>query len=168
MPPAHVLAWRRRAAALALPALLGACTGEPIGWAADQQQICSPPPPFRETAPADPYQQAVARDECIHNWAYRLARSDDDAEAVVGAVIGACRASIDRSATMVAAGDPEAERFYLAEFERASRERALFRVVQARAGRCSLEPRAIGAEAEAVAAPANQAEAQGGEGNVQQ
>lgn len=138
--------------------MLGACTGEPIGWTADQQQICSPPPPFREVAPADPYQQAVARDECIHNWAYRLARSDDGAEAVVGAVIGACRTSIDRSATMVAAGDPEAERFYLAEFERASRERALFRVVQARAGRCSLEPRAI--QAQAVAPPANQAETQ--------
>lgn len=156
----------RRAAAFALLAMLGACTGEPIGWTADQQQICSPPPPFREVAPADAYQQAVARDECIHNWAYRLARSDDEAEAVVGAVIGACRTSIDRSATMVAAGDPEAERFYLAEFERASRERALFRVVQARAGRCSLEPRAI--EAEAVAPQADQAEAQGEGQNVQQ
>jgi hypothetical protein len=147
----------RRAAALALLALLGACTGEPIGWAADQAQICSPPPPFRESAPADAYQQAVARDECIHNWAYRLSRSEDDAEAVVGAVVGACRTSIDRSATMVAEGDPEAERFYLAEFERASRERALFRIVQARAGRCSLEPRSVEAEAPA---PANQAQPQ--------
>jgi len=147
-----------RAAALAMLALLGACTSEPFGWTADQEQICSPPPPFRETAPADAYQQAVARDECIHNWSYRLARSSDDAEAVVGAVLGACRTSIDRSATMVAEGDPEAERFYRAEFERASRERALFRVVQARAGRCSLEPRAAGAEA---AAPAdNQAQAE--------
>ena len=106
----------------------------------------------------------MARDECIHNWAYRLARSDDSAEAVVGAVIGACRTSIDRSATMVAAGDPEAERFYLAEFERASRERALFRIVQARAGRCSLEPRAI----EPAASPVNQAEVQSNQQNVQQ
>ena len=162
MPFARRLAVPRRAAALAALGLLGACTGQPIGWTADQQQICSPPPPFREVAPADPYQQAVARDECIHNWAYRLARSDDDAEAVVGAVIGACRTSIDRSATMVAEGDPEAERFYLAEFERGSRERALFRVVQARAGRCSLEPRAV--DAEAFAPPANQVESQ----NVQQ
>ena len=162
MPFARHLAVPRRAAALAVLGLLGACTGQPIGWTADQQQICSPPPPFRETAPADAYQQAVARDECIHNWAYRLSRSDDDAEAVVGAVIGACRTSIDRSATMVAAGDPEAERFYLAEFERASRERALFRIVQARAGRCSLEPRAF--EAEAAAAPASLGPAE----NVQQ
>ena len=166
MPFTRRLALSRRAAVLPLLGLVAACTGQPIGWAADQQQICSPPPPFRETAPADPYQQAVARDECIHNWAYRLSRSDDDAEAVVGAVIGACRTSIDRSATMVAEGDPEAERFYLAEFERASRERALFRIVQARAGRCSLEPRAI--EAEAVAPPANQAEAPSAEQNVQQ
>ena len=166
MPPVRLPFLPRPAAALALLALLGACTGEPIGWAADQQQICSPPPPFREIAPADAYQQAVARDECIHNWAYRLSRSNDDAEAVVGAVIGACRTSIDRSATMVAAGDPEAERFYLAEFERASRERALFRVVQARAGRCSLEPRAI--VAEAVVTPANQVEAQSDQQNAQQ
>ena len=166
MPPACSRLLPRRIAAIALVALLGACTAEPVGWTADRQQICSPPPPFREVAPADAYQQAVARDECIHNWAYRLSRSQDDAEAVVGAVIGACRTSIDRSATMVAAGDPEAERFYLAEFERSSRERALFRVVQARAGRCSLEPRAI--EAQAVAPQGNQAEDQGAGQNSEQ
>lgn len=141
----HLLSAPGRSAALATLATLAACTGEPVGWAAQNQQICSPPPPFREAAPADAYQQAVARDECIHNWAYRLARSPDQADAVVGAVLGACRTSIVRSATMVAEGDPEAERFYLADFERSSRERALFRVVQARAGRCSLEPRATAA-----------------------
>lgn len=155
-----------RLAALGPLALIGACTAEPAGWTADQQRICSPPPPFREAAPADAYQQAVARDECIHNWAYRLARSNDDAEAVVGAVIGACRTSIDRSATMVAAGDPEAERFYLAQFERASRERALFRIVQARAGRCSLEPRAI--EPEPAAPSAEPAQPDNAQSNVQQ
>jgi hypothetical protein len=133
--------------------LVGACSAEPIGWTGADAGICSPPPRFREAAPTDAYQQAVARDECIHAWAYRLARSTDAAEAVVGAVLGACRTPIARSATMVAEGDPEAERFYLAEFERTSRERALFRVVQARAGRCSLEPRA----SEGVDEPANAA-----------
>lgn len=98
--------------------------------------LCDPIPPPRQQPAANAYQQAIQRDECIHRWGYRLAAAPDDADAVVGAVIGACRAQIDRSATLLGEGDEEAERYYLTEMERVARERALYRVVQARAGKC--------------------------------
>jgi hypothetical protein len=98
--------------------------------------MCAPVPPARQEAAANAYQQAIQRDECIHRWAYQFARAPDDADIVVGAVIGACRAQIDRSATLLGNGDADAERWYLAEMERVARERALYRIVQARAGNC--------------------------------
>jgi hypothetical protein len=52
-------------------------------------------------------------------------------------VVGACRPQIDRSATLLANGNESAESYYLGEMERVARERALYRVVQARAGNCS-------------------------------
>ena len=107
-----------------------------LATAEGNRGICAPLPPVRQEAAADAYQQAIQRDECIHLWAYRLAHAPDEAEAVVGAVIGACRAQIDRSATILGNGDSEAERWYLSEMERVARERALYRVIQARAGNC--------------------------------
>lgn len=104
---------------------------------ADGESLCAPVPAARTDQAPNAYQQAVQRDECIHRWSYRFARVPDSAEAVVGAVIGACRAQIDRSATLLGEGDDEAERFYLAEMEKAAKERALYRVIQARAGNCS-------------------------------
>ena len=101
------------------------------------ESLCAPVPAARTDQAANAYQQAVQRDECIHRWSYRFARVPDSAESVVGAVIGACRAQIDRSATMLGEGDDSAERFYLAEMEKAAKERALYRVIQARAGNCS-------------------------------
>ena len=98
--------------------------------------ICAAVPALRQEAAANAYQQAIQRDECIHRWGYRFAATPDQADSVVGAVIGACRAQIDRSATLLGEGDPEAERYYLAEMERVARERALYRVIQARAGNC--------------------------------
>ena len=100
------------------------------------KNICAPAPPLRQQPAANAYEQAIQRDECIHRWSYAFSRTPDTAEAVVGAVVGACRADINRSATLLGNGDPEAERWYLGEMERAARERALYRVIQARAGRC--------------------------------
>lgn len=121
-----------------LAALIGGCgdVRASLAEATGEDALCAPVPPVRQEAAANAYQQAVQRDECIHRWAYRFAGVPDDAEAVVGAVIGACRAQIDRSATMLGEGDSEAERWYLSEMERTSRERAMYRVIQARAGNC--------------------------------
>jgi hypothetical protein len=107
-----------------------------LAEASGDQGICVPVPPLRQEPAANAYQQAIQRDECIHRWGYRFAVTPDDADTVVGAVIGACRAQIDRSATMLGEGDAEAERYYLTEMERVARERALYRVIQARAGNC--------------------------------
>jgi hypothetical protein len=134
---------RKRAAGgvrlVALTAALAACSdmrsdddrSQPVAG------LCAPIPPVREKPAENAYEQAIQRDECIHRYAYLFARARDDADAVVGAVIGACRGPIDRSATMLGAGDPQAERWYLTEMERVARERALYRVIQARAGHCS-------------------------------
>lgn len=123
-------------AALALTALaLAGCTEFQAAQASDPG-LCAAIPPPRQDPAANAYQQAIQRDECIHRWSYRFAQAPDDAGSIVGAVIGACRAQISRSATMLAEGDPDADRFYLAEMEQASKERALYRVIQARAGNC--------------------------------
>jgi len=129
---------RTAAPLLALCVLLSGCAElqESLGEAPADKGICAPVPPLRQEAAANAYQQAIQRDECIHRWSYRFAAAPDTAESVAAAVIGACRAQIDRSATMLGEGDPEAERWYLAEMERVARERALYRVVQARAGAC--------------------------------
>jgi hypothetical protein len=108
-----------------------------LAEAGGSRGLCAPLPEAREEAAANSYQQAVQRDECIHRWSYAFAKAPDPADAVVGAVIGACRAQIDRSATMLGEGDSEAERWFLEQMERAARERALYRVIQARAGNCS-------------------------------
>lgn len=129
-----------RTAVAAAAALLATGCGElktSLAEAGGGETLCAPVPAVRADQAANAYQQAVQRDECIHRWSYRFARVPDSAEAVVGAVIGACRAQIDRSATMLGEGDDSAERFYLAEMEKAARERALYRVIQARAGNCS-------------------------------
>jgi hypothetical protein len=126
------------AAALALCAMLAGCSDLRTSLAdtPGEAGLCAPVPPVREGAAANAYQQAIQRDECIHRWSYLFAAAPDAADQVVGAVIGACRAQIDRSATLLGEGDAEAERWYLAEMERVARERALYRVIQARAGNC--------------------------------
>lgn len=124
---------------LALLTALGACSEMRTSLAETPggSGLCAPVPPVRQEPAANAYQQAIQRDECIHRWSYLFAPAPDSAEAVVGAVIGACRAQIDRSATLLGEGDPDAERWYLSEMERVARERALYRVIQARAGNCS-------------------------------
>lgn len=138
MPP--TASSRTRLVIAAALALLATGCGElrtSLSEAGGGASLCAPVPAARTDQAANAYQQAVQRDECIHRWSYRFARVPDSAEAVVGAVIGACRAQIDRSATMLGEGDDSAERFYLAEMETAAKERALYRVIQARAGNCS-------------------------------
>ncbi len=131
---------RRPAAAILVlsAAMLAACSEVRTSFAevGAEAGLCSPVPAQRKEPAANAYQQAIQRDECIHRWSYLFAPVPDSAEAVVGAVIGACRAQIDRSATLLGEGDPDAERWYLQEMERVARERALYRVIQARAGNC--------------------------------
>ena len=83
---------------------------------------------------------------CVHRWAYRLARSDDPATVVAAAVATACSDVANDAADKVAssmavqvAGDPVAARTEAYAGNMAIGEsQALFRVVQARAGNCSI------------------------------
>jgi hypothetical protein len=129
---------RAALAAAMTAAALSACSEVRTSLAevAGEAGLCSPVPQLRRDPAANAYQQAIQRDECIHRWSYLFAPVADSAESVVGAVIGACRAQIDRSATLLGEGDRDAERWYLEEMERVARERALYRVIQARAGNC--------------------------------
>ncbi|HEY3948935.1 hypothetical protein [Phenylobacterium sp.] len=104
----------------------------------------TPPPPV---VAGDP---AAALDDCLHRWGYALAHSSDDAPPVANAVLAACGPSLSRwnqaalvstpaaaPAPSLITGQPTtplSEHFVFAQ------SRALFYVVQARAGKCAAPP----------------------------
>lgn len=126
---------------------------------------------FNTPAAAGMSEGGQAVDDCLHRWGYTLAKSGDEATAVAQAVVAACSAPLARwnqqSLTNAAAsgasssdapslltGEPTNP---IAEHANFADGRALFYVVQARAGKCDA-PRAE--DREAVAAqPAPQAPA---------
>ena len=86
-------------------------------------------------------------EDCTRRWAYSLASSQDDAGAVADAVVAACTTQLSRwnqqtlnqpgadaEAMSVTTGQPTTP---LAEHNAFTRSRALFYVVQARAGNCA-------------------------------
>lgn len=103
---------------------------------------------FAKTAPIATEGAAVVED-CLHRWAYSLAGSRDDAGTVADAVIAACRAPLSRwnqqgltavtpEATSLLTGEPSNP---IAEHANFTKDRALFYVVQARAGACKAPPK---------------------------
>lgn len=100
------------------------------------------------TAASDP---STPVDECTRRWAYSLAGSKDGAEVVAEAVVAACAPVLSRwnqaSLGQAAGGGEQALSLTtgqptnpLAEHSSFAQGRALFYVVQARAGRCSPPP----------------------------
>jgi hypothetical protein len=101
---------------------------------------------------ADP---SAATEDCLHRWGYALAGSTDDATHVARAVMAACGSTLARwnqqSATVggdaaieapsLITGQPTSP---IAEHLRFAEGRALFYVVQARAGKCAAPPMANG------------------------
>lgn len=141
-------------AAIGMGALaLGACS-EHHGMASNPK-VCAD---FRATkaAPVVPGSEgASATDECVKRWAYSLASSRDDAGVVADAVVAACVSQLSRwneqavnqpgsdvQATSMTTGEPTTP---LAEHNAFTNARALFYVVQARAGRCAAPPMKDGA-----------------------
>lgn len=101
------------------------------------------------TAASDP---STPVDECTRRWAYSLAGSKDGAEVVADAVVAACAPVLSRwnqaslgqaapntgeQALSLTTGQPTNP---LAEHSAFAQGRALFYVVQARAGRCKPPP----------------------------
>ena len=122
--------------------------------------ICSPFADAASTGAANPAlptpalaaDPAAAVDDCLHRWGYTLARSeDDDADAIAAATLAACASALSRwnqqtlsqpapgasgqtvEAPSLLTGEQTTP---IAEHYRYAQGRALFYVVQARAGTC--------------------------------
>jgi hypothetical protein len=157
-------------ATAALAALsLAACndTSRGGGMASAGGKLCTPfaaTPATPATAPGvaapvvPPTDTAAGVDDCLHRWGYALAASSDPAEAVAQATVAACAANISRwnqqamtpvspsgvdqqVPSLVTGEDTNA----VAERYNYAQGRALFYVVQARAGKCSAPPMENGA-----------------------
>ncbi len=142
-------------AALGLAALtLSACERGPAQMAANGK-ICID---FKQQAKAPlatGADGAAAVDQCVMRWGYSLASSRDDADLVAEAAAAACGAQLSRwnqAALSQPGGGEEAASLMtgesttpLAEHNAFTHSRALFYVVQARAGNCTPPPVANGA-----------------------
>jgi hypothetical protein len=94
----------------------------------------------------------VAVEDCLHRWGYALAASADEANQVATATVAACGSSISRwNQQTLTGGDgggpPEAPSLLtgqpttpITEHFIFAQGRALFYVVQARAGKCTAPP----------------------------
>jgi hypothetical protein len=91
---------------------------------------------------------AAALDDCLHRWGYALAASSDPANLVGEAAVAACAETLSSwNQAGVGAGQVQAPSLMtgettnpIAEHHAFAEGRALFYVVQARAGRCSGPP----------------------------
>lgn len=102
-----------------------------------------------------PTDAATPVDECTRRWAYSLAGARDSADVVADATVAACSAALSRwnQAALTQVAQPPADGSEqalslstgqptnaLAEHSAFAHDRALFYVVQARAGRCAPPP----------------------------
>lgn len=137
---------------LGLAALgLAACSDN--GRMAANSKICAD---FKQAKVAGPVADGAAPlDECVRRWAYSLASSHDDADAVAEAVVSACSTQLQRwnqASLATPQGDAPSASILtgeattpLAEHNAFANDRALLYVVQARAGKCAPPPVANGA-----------------------
>lgn len=101
-------------------------------------------------APAAVADGAGPVEDCLHRWAYSLAGAKDSAEVVAEATIAACSSALSAwnqaslsgpagpsDAISLVTGEPTSA---IAEHRNFAANRALFFVVQARAGRCAPPP----------------------------
>jgi hypothetical protein len=137
-------------AALCLAAMgLTACDNAGGGMAANSK-VCIDWKQAKPAVVVPGADGAAPLDECVKRWAYSLASSADDAGTVAEAAAQACTTQLarwnqasltqpngDAEATSITTGETTTP---LAEHNAFSRGRALFYVVQARAGHCAAPP----------------------------
>jgi hypothetical protein len=135
---------------------LSACEG---GGQRVNSKICTPFPKvaastttLAPSAPGAIIDAASPVDDCLHRWAYSLAPSADPADAVAEATVAACASALSRwnqQAIGQPAASDEVQALSLttgqptnavAEHYAFAQSRAMFFVVQARAGRCPAPP----------------------------
>ena len=142
---------RKAAAAILAVATLGLAACDERHEMAANSKVCADFKPTAKGAPIvamDP--GATPVDECVRKWAYSLAPSRDPADAVAEATVAACGSQLvrwnqaslsqpgaDVEATSITTGEPTTP---LGEQRAYSSARALFYVVQARAGACAPPP----------------------------
>jgi len=148
MPNPHV------ATLLCLSVLGLAACGENRPVAANSK-ICFDFKAAKTAAPIAGDDGAAAVEDCVRRWAYSLAPSRDAAETVAGAVVEACSVQLTRwnrqalsqpndgggDSASIITGEPTTP---IGEHNAFTRSRALFYVVQARAGACAPPPAANG------------------------
>ena len=118
--------------------------------------LCKPFPTAAASQPADG-DGSIVLEDCLHRWGYALAGAKDDAGFVAEAVVAACTAPLVRwnqasltadsasaEAPSLLTGEPTNP---IAQHAAFAEDRALFYVVQARAGGCKAPPRREGAPA---------------------
>jgi hypothetical protein len=106
-------------------------------------------------APAPAADPAAALDDCLHRWGYTLAASSDTADDVAQAAVAACTPALTRwnQQTLSGAGGPAPSESApslltgqqttpIIEHYNYAQNRALFYVVQGRAGKCAPPPAA--------------------------
>jgi hypothetical protein len=138
-------------AALAALSLAGCGRTEGGGAGAG---ICTPFPSAAGPG-ALPPDAAAQLDDCLHRWGYALAAAPDKADAVAQATVAACTTSLTRwnqQGLSAGAGGAPAEALEapslltgqptnpIAQHYAYAQGRALFYVVQARAGKCAPPP----------------------------
>lgn len=136
-------------AAVSLTACEEGAARRNAGTGADADGICKP----FSAAPAGPADGSAVVEDCLHRWGYTLAASSDDAASVAEAVVAACSAPLARwnqqtlsasaerglqEAPSLLTGQPTNP---ILEHNNFVQGRAMFYVVQARAGKCK-PPRA--------------------------
>ena len=140
-------------------ALIAAACAAALGLAGCNTQVKAPTAglcyDFKATKTAAAADAATPVDDCVRRWAYTLAPSSDDADAVSEAVVAACGGALSRwNQQNMGQGDPSAEALSIvtgqptnpmAEHNAFAHGRALLYVVQARAGHCAPPPATAGA-----------------------
>ena len=107
-------------------------------------RICSDPPGLEPPA-AKSFEQMAVADNCVHRWGYRLARSPGTNAEIATGVVGACRDAILHYGNLMfkemRGADPDGgdEATMFDHLRPRFIDLAVFRVVQARAGKCEFK-----------------------------
>ena len=129
----------RFSSALTCFLMLGAC-GQRIS---DEGLICDPTPGLIATeVGSSSDEQAKIASLCIHKFGYRFGRAEGENREIADAVVGRCRNSLDRVLHLKQEEGAQSDASFTsidAKFiEDRFREEALRRVVEGRAGKCSI------------------------------
>ena len=133
--------FRSNAATVVACTLLSSCNSLS---SSQDNRICADPPGL-EAPSSKSYEQMAVADNCIHRWSYRLSGSPGTNTEIANAVVGACRDSIlhhgDLMFKETSSKDPDwnDEANMLRLLRPRYIDLAIFRVVQARAGKCDFK-----------------------------